>query len=124
MENIPKKSIQLWIRGNSKGELNISKIKCFILTCIEAFDKMDPDRNLETILKFTSKNVVSYKKNNAEFEIWFEMEDALDIWRYSEVFKLENFHLPFKNSDGNKESFETTFFKVRYDGSETFNIKK
>ena len=67
---------------------------------------------------------MSYKKYNDEFEIWFEVEDALDIWRYPEVFKLGSFYLPFKNSNGNKESFETTFFKVRYDNSETFEITK
>lgn len=119
MENIPKKSIQLWIRGNSKGELDINKLENFTLICIEDYDKMDPERDLETRIEFAAKDVVSYKKNNDEFEIWFEVEDAFDIWRYPEIFRLENFHLPFKNGDGN---IKTSFLKVRYDNSETFDI--
>lgn len=122
MENKMKKNVQLWVRGTTKGDLNISEIKNFTLTCIEEFDKMDPQRDLETRIEFAARDVVTYKKNNNEFEIWFEIEDALDIWRYPEVFKLENFHLPFKNGEDNIESFETTFFKVRYDFSETFNL--
>ena len=61
MKNNMKKNIQLWIRGNSKGELNISEIKCFTLTCIEAFDKMDPTRDLKTKIEFTAKTLCHIK---------------------------------------------------------------
>lgn len=123
MENKMKKDVQLWIRGNSKGELDINKLENFTLICIEDYDKMDSERDLETRIEFVTKDVVSYKKNNDEFEIWFEVKDALDIWRYPEKFKIdEKFSLPFQDSNGDAVHFELTVFKVRYDFSETFNL--
>lgn len=84
---------------------------------------MDSERDLETRIEFVTKDVVSYKKNNDEFEIWFEVKDALDIWRYPEKFKIdEKFSLPFQDSNGDAVHFELTVFKVRYDFSETFNL--
>lgn len=112
-----KKNFIIWIRVKSIGKIKIEKLKDFIVTASDEFDNIE---------KINVKSSNAFKINQAptRFEIWFNIENALNEGFYPTKFEFDNFKLPIEDFEGKKAPFEIEIFKVKSDGEIYHNIKK
>lgn len=113
-----KKNLLIWIRANSNGQVKIENLKDFeVVATDEANEKA-------ITIKVGKNDVLSLRNGENEFEIWFEVEAALDVAFYPDKFKFNGFELPVEDESGNPVPFETTIFRVKARNERYINLLK
>lgn len=113
-----KKNFVIWIRANSNGQVKIENLKDFEVVAT------DEENKKAITIKIGKNNVLSLKHGENEFEIWFEVEDALDVAFYPDKFEFNGFELPVEDESGNPVPFETTILRVKARNEKYINLLK